>query len=86
MLRLVDQPSLGFPCGTSSFSCMRGGGILERCHENLLLKPLYLLHFLDFFGFNVRLNSITFSVSFHKAFVKDFGLKVYILYQDSHRI
>ena len=46
MLRLIDQPSLGFPCGTSSFSCMRGGGILKRCHKATKLKPLYLLQFL----------------------------------------
>ena len=64
MLRLIDQPSLGFPCGTSSFSCMRGGGILERCHEATKLKPLYLLQIFDFFGLNVRLNNVTFSEGF----------------------
>ena len=32
-----------------------------------------------FFGLNVRLNNVTFSASFHKAFVKDFGLKIYEL-------
>ena len=56
------------------FSYMRGGGILERCHEATELKPLYLVHF-SIFGLNVRLNDVKFCASFLKALVKDFGLK-----------
>ena len=32
------------------FSCMRGGGILEWCHEATDLKPLSLVQFFDFWS------------------------------------
>ena len=53
---------------------MRGGGILERCHEATELKPLSLVQF-SIFGLNVRLDNEKFCASFLKALVKDFGLK-----------
>ena len=34
------RPSPWFLYGTSKFSCMRGGGIFERCHKATALKPL----------------------------------------------
>ena len=39
---------LGFYTGHLSFSCMRGGGIPERCHEAAELKPLFLVQLFDF--------------------------------------
>lgn len=33
-------PSPGLAYGTFDFSCMRGGGLLERCQEVTKLKPL----------------------------------------------
>lgn len=34
------RPSPWFLYGTSKFSCMRSGGIFERCHKATELKPL----------------------------------------------
>ena len=71
---LTPSRRLGPHTGHLSFSCMRGGGILQRCHEATELKPLSLIQF-SIFGLNVRLDNEKFCASFLKALVKDFGLK-----------
>ena len=68
------------PIRDIKFSYMRGHGILKRCSKATELKPLSRSVSLVFFGLNIRLKNATFTASFLKAFVKDFGLKVYILH------